>query len=154
MEDGLYHRHLEAKHALQIKLLGSDEREFTHKTIYDVLGHGLLREETRAGFRGILLKLAQEGAEGIIRGCTELGLLLKPDEAPGPLLSTQLELAAHVRLLTTRSFHLFFQELEKLENSCLFCLHLPLGCAQEQSRACESLAFPAQAQPACARIRL
>ena len=97
MEDGFYHHHMQAKHALQIKIPGSDERHFTHKAIYDELCHGLLREETRARFRGIIRKLAQEGAEGIILGCTELGLLLKPEDTPVPLFdSTRLHVLAAV----------------------------------------------------------
>jgi aspartate racemase len=58
--------HMQAKHALQIKTPGCDERELTHKAIYDELCQGLLREETKARFRGIMRKLAQQGAEGIV----------------------------------------------------------------------------------------
>jgi aspartate racemase len=88
---------MQAKHALQIKTPGYDERELTHKAIYDELCHGLRREETKARFRGIMRKLAQEGAEGIILGCTELGLLLKQEDAPVPLFDfTRLHVRAAV----------------------------------------------------------
>jgi aspartate racemase len=97
MEDGFYHRYMHAKHALQIKTPGSDERGFTHKAIYDELCQGLLRQETKARFRGIMRKLAQEGVEGIILGCTELALLLKQEDAPVPLFdSTRLHVRAAV----------------------------------------------------------
>ncbi|HXX17750.1 MAG TPA: aspartate/glutamate racemase family protein [Candidatus Eremiobacteraceae bacterium] len=97
MEDSFYHRHVQVKHALAIKTPGSGEREFTHRAIYEELCQGLLRETTRARFRAIMQELAQEGAEGIILGCTELGLLLKQEDAPVPLFdSTRLHALAAV----------------------------------------------------------
>jgi aspartate racemase len=97
MEEGFYRRHLQVKHALHIKTPGADEREFTHKAIYDELCQGLLREETRARFRGIMAKLAQGGAEGIILGCTELGLLLQQEDATVQLFdSTRVHAGAAV----------------------------------------------------------
>jgi len=101
MEDGFYHRYVQTKHALQIKTPNSDERALIHKVIYDELCQGLLREETKAKFRRIMQRLVQEGAEGIILGCTELGLLLKQGDAPVPLFdSTRLHVRAAVDYVT------------------------------------------------------
>ena len=97
MEDGFYHHHMQANHGLQIKTPHFDDRELIHKAIYDELCQGLLREESRDEFRRIMRQLAQEGAEGIILGCTELSLLLKQEDAPVPLLdSTRLHVRAAV----------------------------------------------------------
>lgn len=102
MEDGFYHRHMQTKHAVEIKTPSSDEREFIHKAIYDELCQGFLREETKVRCRSIMQKLAQEGVEGVILGCTELGLLLKEEDATVPLFdSMHLHVQAAVDFATS-----------------------------------------------------
>ena len=97
MEDGFYRRRVKEKYTLDVHAPDSDDREFVHRAIYDELCQGIRREETRAGFRKIMDKLVQNGAEGIILGCTELGLLLGPQDASVPLFdSTQLHVKAAV----------------------------------------------------------
>lgn len=97
MEDGFYHHYLESKHGLQIKTPGSDDCGLIDRGIYDELCQGFLREETKVEVRRIMRQLAQEGAEGIILGCTELGLRLKQEDAPVPLFdSTRLHVRAAV----------------------------------------------------------
>ena len=49
---------------------------------------GDLRAESRAQYRAIMQRLAEAGAEGIILGCTEIALLVRPDDAPVPLFDT------------------------------------------------------------------
>ena len=56
--------------------------------IYDELVVGVIKETSRDQFREIIADLVRAGAEGIILGCTEIGLLVKPHDSPVPLFDT------------------------------------------------------------------
>lgn len=56
------------------------ERAFIHQTLMDELGKGILLPETKAEYLKIINRLVQEGAEGVILGCTEIPLLIKPGD--------------------------------------------------------------------------
>jgi aspartate racemase len=47
-----------------------------------------VRGDSRTAFRHIVADLVERGAEGVILGCTEIGLLLRPEDAPAPLFDT------------------------------------------------------------------
>jgi aspartate racemase len=66
------------------------DREFIHHSIFEELGKGILKEETRARYIAIIEKLHQKGAEGIILGCTEIPLLIKDTDYNMPLFNTIL----------------------------------------------------------------
>lgn len=95
MEDGFYHRHLSEKYGLVIETPGETDRDFIHEAIYRELCLGVVREETRSRACDIIRRLVAQGAGGIILGCTELGMLLRPVDCPVPLFdSTRLHAAA------------------------------------------------------------
>ncbi len=73
-----------------IEVLVPDEaqRELIHRVIYEELVHGIIRSESREAYRTILASLAGRGAESVILGCTEIGLLVGPDDSPVPLHDT------------------------------------------------------------------
>jgi len=74
-----------------------EDREFVHRAIYEELCQGILKEETRDEFCRIIQRLIQGGADGIILGCTELGLLLRAEDATVPVLdSTEIHVRAAV----------------------------------------------------------
>jgi len=73
----------------------ADDRNYVNAVIYDELVAGRIRDESRAGFVAIIKRLAARGAEGIILGCTEIPLLVKPDDATVPLFDTA---ALHARM--------------------------------------------------------
>ena len=101
MEESFYRDRLQLRHKLRVETPGPTERDFVHRAIYDELCQGVLREETRMGFHQILDGLVQRGAQGIILGCTELGLLLKKQDCSVPLFdTTQL----HVRAAVEHAF--------------------------------------------------
>jgi aspartate racemase len=56
--------------------------------IYDELVLGIVREESRAAYRRIIAALADRGAQGVILGCTEIELLVGPDDSPVPVFAT------------------------------------------------------------------
>lgn len=59
-----------------------------HRIIYDELCRGLILEASRAAFREVMARLVDRGAQGIIFGCTEIGLLVGPEDADVPVFDT------------------------------------------------------------------
>lgn len=88
MEDGFYQARLRESHAFEIQTPDPRDREFVHRAIYEELCRGVLKEETRAEFRRVIQRLVQGGADGIILGCTELGLLVRAEDATVPIFDT------------------------------------------------------------------
>ncbi|HZX72849.1 MAG TPA: amino acid racemase, partial [Cyclobacteriaceae bacterium] len=56
------------------------DRDFIQNTIYYELGKGIIKKETKERYIAIMNKLIEQGAEGIILGCTEIPLLIKPED--------------------------------------------------------------------------
>jgi aspartate racemase len=68
----------------------SDDRDFIHDTIFNELGKGLILDSTKKRYLAIIEKLINNGAEGIILGCTEIPLLVKQEEVKVPVFDTAL----------------------------------------------------------------
>jgi aspartate racemase len=68
----------------------ASDREFVHNTIFDELGKGIIRAETKARYLSIIEELVNDGAEGIIAGCTEIPLLIKESDIDLPYFDTAL----------------------------------------------------------------
>lgn len=88
MEQEFYRGHLEEYHQLTILVPLDDDRERAHRIIYDELCHGKTTETSRSVYRSIVADLVRRGCEGIILGCTEIGMLLQADDATVPLFDT------------------------------------------------------------------
>jgi aspartate racemase len=88
MEDGFYRGRLEAKHGIGVIVPREDEREIVHRVIYEELCLGEIREESKRQYLAIIDGLIDQGAEGIVLGCTEIGLLLKPSDVAVPVFDT------------------------------------------------------------------
>ena len=88
MEEPFYRRRLEARHGLEVLVPEAPERERVHRVIYDELCLGITREESRRAYLEIVEELAQRGAEAVILGCTEIGLLIRDGDASVPLYDT------------------------------------------------------------------
>ncbi|MBA3682684.1 MAG: aspartate/glutamate racemase family protein [Bacteroidetes bacterium] len=67
-----------------------EDREFIHYTIFEELGRGLIIEESKQRYISIINKLKDQGAEGVILGCTEIPLLIKQDDVSIPIFDTAL----------------------------------------------------------------
>jgi len=67
-----------------------EDRNFIHETIFYELGKGLLLESTKERYLSIIEKLIDNGAEGIILGCTEIPLLIKQETVKVPFFDTAL----------------------------------------------------------------
>ena len=75
---------------IEVMLPDADERQFIHQTIFDELDRGLLLTETKARYLGIIQNLIAKGAEAVILGCTEIPLLIKPEDCTIPVFDTTL----------------------------------------------------------------
>jgi len=88
MEQDFYRGRLEARHGLAVLTPPEVQRELVHRVIYGELCLGHVRGESREAFKKVTGDLVGRGAEGVILGCTEIGLLLRPEDAPVPLFET------------------------------------------------------------------
>jgi aspartate racemase len=64
------------------------DRALVHRVIYEELCLGIVREESRAAFQAVIERLVAEGADGVILGCTEIELLIGPDDVDVPVFPT------------------------------------------------------------------
>lgn len=64
------------------------EKSFIHDSIYEELVHNRFREETRLEYRRIIAALGERGADCVALACTEIPLLLAPEDSPLPSFST------------------------------------------------------------------
>jgi aspartate racemase len=88
MEEDFYKGRLGQKHNLKILIPDEEEREAVHTIIYDELCMGEIKTSSKTKYMGIINRLAKKGAEGIILGCTEIGLLVKKEDTRVPLFDT------------------------------------------------------------------
>ena len=88
MEEDFYRGRLEDLHGLEIVVPPAEQRTIVHRVIYDELCRGAVREDSRSAYRRIVSGLIRQGAEGVILGCTEIGLLLHEGDADVPLFDT------------------------------------------------------------------
>ena len=88
MEESFYRGRLTKQHGLDVIVPEDDRREIVHKIIYDELCVGRIEDESRQKYLEIIDGLVQLGAEGIILGCTEIGLLIHQDDCSVPLFDT------------------------------------------------------------------
>jgi len=87
MEQDFYRRRLE-DHGIGVIVPDAPDREVVHRVIYDELCLGSIRVDSRDRYREIIARLVGSGAEGIIFGCTEIGLLVSAADAPVPVFDT------------------------------------------------------------------
>jgi aspartate racemase len=64
------------------------DAEFVDRSIYEELVRGRFEDTTRKAYAGIIARLVERGADGIIMGCTEIPILLKPEDSAVPLFDT------------------------------------------------------------------
>ena len=88
MEEDFYTGRLVEKHGLKVLLPPKNDREIVHRIIYEELVLGILREKSRAQYVRIMEDLVRQGAQGIILGCTEIGLLVSQPDCAVPLFDT------------------------------------------------------------------
>lgn len=87
MEQDFYRARLEAS-GLTVLVPDEPDRTTVHEVIYDELVQGVVEESSRRAYQAIIGRLVERGAQGVIAGCTEIELLLGPDDVTVPWFPT------------------------------------------------------------------
>jgi aspartate racemase len=88
MEQDFYKGRLEGKFGLQVIVPDDKDRQVVHEVIYKELVAGQVLSTSRSAYRDIIARLAERGAQAIILGCTEIMLLVQPEDSAVPLFDT------------------------------------------------------------------
>jgi aspartate racemase len=86
--------------SLQVLIPENDARAEVHRIIYDELCQGQFLDSSRQYYSQVIKDLANKGAEGVILGCTEIGLLIQQEDSPIAVFdTTAIHAAAAVKFL-------------------------------------------------------
>ncbi len=88
MEQDFYKGHLEREHGISVKVPGEDDRTEIHRIIYEELCQGEIWADSKQTYLDIVEKEIMAGADGVIFGCTEIGLLVSRDDFAVPAFDT------------------------------------------------------------------
>ncbi len=88
MEDSFYVSHLREHYGLEVITPDAAARQLVHNVIFNELCVGEEKATSRAQYREIMAALVQQGAEGIIFGCTEIAMLVDQSDAAVPVFDT------------------------------------------------------------------
>jgi aspartate racemase len=88
MEQDFYVRRLTERHGLRVLVPGPEDRAEVNRVIFEELVLGVVRPEAKARYLAVCAGLVAAGAQGIVSGCTEIGMLLQPGDLAVPLLDT------------------------------------------------------------------
>jgi aspartate racemase len=98
MEEDFYKGRLAEKHDLEVLVPDRKTREEINRIIYEELCKGVIRQESRTFYRNVIENLVERVTVVIILGCTEIGLLVKPEDSLVPIFdTTEIHAAAAVR---------------------------------------------------------
>lgn len=95
MEQDFYKGRLRSHHDIGVVIPDETDRRVVHDVIYDELCVGEINPKSKLRYLELIERQVQDGADGVILGCTEIGLLIKPDDVSVPVFDTTAE---HVRM--------------------------------------------------------
>lgn len=87
MEQDFYKSRIEST-GINILIPNQEDRKVINQVIFEELCLGTIQQSSREYYKKVIQQLVDEGAEGIILGCTEIGLLVRPEDADVPLFDT------------------------------------------------------------------
>jgi aspartate racemase len=87
MSQTFYRDRLES-HGLTVLVPSEEDQAMVHRVIYDELCLGVVRDESRTAYVEVVDRLVEQGAEGVILGCTEIEMLIGPDDLGVPSFPT------------------------------------------------------------------
>ncbi|WP_420977311.1 aspartate/glutamate racemase family protein [Bacillus vallismortis] len=87
MEQDFYKSRIES-HNINVIVPTDEERELINTIIYQELCLGEIKQSSKNTYKKIINHLVDRGAEGMILGCTEIGLLVKAEDSEVPLFDT------------------------------------------------------------------
>ena len=88
MEQEFYKGRLSHKYGLKVHIPNPQEREIVHRIIYDELVIGKIRQTSKEHYLNIIEQMVTNGVQGVILGCTEIGLLIHQGDTQIPLFDT------------------------------------------------------------------
>jgi len=88
MEQPFYKGRLVEKYGLNVIVPSAADRQIVHRIIYEELVLGMVKEQSRAEYLRIMQQMADDGAQGIIEGCTEIVMLVQQQHTDIPLFDT------------------------------------------------------------------
>ncbi|MEJ2794250.1 aspartate/glutamate racemase family protein [Iodobacter sp. LRB] len=88
MEQDFYRGRLSRLHQLEVITPNEAGRNRVHDIIYQELCHGLVKESSKQEYIAIINQLIEQGAEGVILGCTEITMLIKQQDVDIPIFDT------------------------------------------------------------------
>lgn len=94
MEQAFYKGRMRDKFGLDVVVPDQQDRRTVHRVIYDELVQGRIEAPSRQAIAAVMARLVDDGAQAIVLGCTELMLLLRPQDCTVPLFDTT---ALHAR---------------------------------------------------------
>lgn len=106
MEQDFYRNRLSFPHGVEVLVPEVNDRDVVHQVIYEELCLGVIRDNSRDAYRRIIADLVARGAQAIVLGCTEIGLLVGPEDADVPLFdTTEVHARAAVDFALAGSIH-------------------------------------------------
>lgn len=87
MEQDFY-KNIIINNGIEVLIPNEEDRIIVNDTIFNELCLGIVSESSKKAFLSIIDKLSKQGAEGVILGCTEIGLLIKQNDTSIPLFDT------------------------------------------------------------------
>ncbi|MDN4173454.1 amino acid racemase [Nocardioides sp. SOB77] len=99
MEETFYADRL-ATHGIDVVVPPEDGRDLVDRVVFEELTQGIVRAESRAAYVAVMEGLRDRGADAVVLACTEIGLLVGPEDAPLPLVDSTV---AHASLLVDRA---------------------------------------------------
>ena len=88
MEEEFYKGRLSQEYGLSVNIPNAQEREIVHRVIYEELVVGKILQNSKEQYIDIIQQMVKQGTEGIILGCTEIGLLIHQEDSQVPLFDT------------------------------------------------------------------
>jgi aspartate racemase len=88
MEQDFYKGRLKSRHGIDVIVPGASGRTVVHDVIFNELVKGIVTPESKKRFLGVIEDARREGADGVIFGCTEIGMLLSQNDMPEPVFDT------------------------------------------------------------------
>ena len=88
MEETFYSDRLREKFGIDAMVPDKEDRAMVHRVVFDELVRGIISNESKQAYLGVIDKAMKAGADSVIFGCTEIGLLLQPEDVPLPVFDT------------------------------------------------------------------
>jgi aspartate racemase len=92
---------LRDRYGLTVLVAEGEHQDNVHNALYDELAKGVFLASTRRKFQAAIADLVDRGAEVIILGCTEFGMIVRAEDSPVPIIDTTL---AHAQAAVDMAF--------------------------------------------------